>query len=712
MKNIKFDIRIFVLAMIIFFSFGILCIKANSVSVFEYDYIGADREEVITIMGYEVNDNQFKDVTADPKIILKTKNFDEINGVRVVFEGENMPDEMQVYFRDEEDDFSEFDSLYAYRGSENYIEVVLPKLANIVSLDINDEFILKDIQFLVNKTYVGNDTGLWSYFVAFLIALLMSVVMSVIPYCGNMFDRAVIKIKQAWSYVVSHPKLILLYAALVVFIGIFSVIIECIVVQVLDYDYFKKYEALMIFVIGIIALAAFILRKVTAEKPQYLFVIIVLSLGCFNILASPKFVGISWDDEIHYGRTVYCSYGATGKIPYADAAMINKYADVVDNGHDYYKKETRDQYIDELAVYFVDGAMVDTTNYEVGLSYITNVFPAIGLVIGRGLGLGYGRTFMVGKFLNLLFYTILFYKAISLLKKRGKYLLCVFGLIPTLVFLASSYSYDGWVVSLAVLGYAILISELQKTDGIISMRKWIGIMIIMVLAFIPKAVYFPMIFPMLFIGKKKFSEKHKFNKYVIANIVAMLALLATFIIPLFVSGPGSGDARGGEGIDSTAQMAFIFGQPLKYTVILLRFISNYLQLGNSFRYLTFMGYYGVASQFAVCIAVFAVVMCLDNRSDHVKQGRWFKAILLFSAFATICLVATALYISFTPVGHHTVNGCQWRYLLPILFPVLYFMSELRISTAKFNRTFMASAAMIIMALVFLNGIGTLCIRYY
>jgi uncharacterized membrane protein len=40
--------------------------------------------------------------------------------------------------------------------------------------------------------------------------------------------------------------------------------------------------------------------------------------------------------------------------------------------------------------------------------------------------------------------------------------------------------------------------------------------------------------------------------------------------------------------------------------------------------------------------------------------------------------ATALYISFTPVGHNTILGCQWRYIIPTLFPFLYAVGSPRV----------------------------------
>lgn len=711
MKNTKFDIRVFVISVLLFFGFAVLYIRAGLMPQYDYEYVGINSRDMLMIMGYDIDGNDFKATGDDPKIIFTTKEYGDTYGIRVTFNENTIPEEFQVYYAESGNDFSEFESLYIEDNENSVVDIVFPLKAMTVSLDIDGEFSLENIECMVHRSPSEvNNTG--KYLAALAVSVLIGVVMSIIPCIRRAYEAAAARVKHIAVSAWNNKKRLLLYILFIVLLAGVAVLAEFIVSELLGYDYFNKYEALMIFVGSVIALAAVILRKVTAEKPQYLFAIIVLLLGSFNIISSPKTVGISWDDEIHYGRTVYFSYGATGQITYADAKMIHNYEDIVINNHDYYSRDGRKEWLTEIADYVADNCMFDTDDYAVSYSYVSNVAPAIGLIIGRGLGLSFKNTFMLGKFMNLVLYTCIFYMAISMIKKRGKYLLCVFGLIPTLVFMASSYSYDGWVVSLAVLSYAMLISELQKEDGKITMKKWIGIMVIVILALLPKAVYFPMIFPMLFIGRKKFDDKHRFSSYVLINIASMLLLLSTFIIPMFVGGSGGGDMRGGVDVDSAAQMAFIFGNPLEYTGILLKFIGRYLALNNSFQYLTFLGYYGMASHFTVCIAVFAVVACLDNRSDDNKQGKGFKAMLLFSAFATVCLVATALYISFTPVGYYTVNGCQWRYLLPILFPVLYFMSELRISTTKLNRSLMASLAMIIMALVFLNGIGTLCIRYY
>ena len=55
-----------------------------------------------------------------------------------------------------------------------------------------------------------------------------------------------------------------------------------------------------------------------------------------------------------------------------------------------------------------------------------------------------------------------------------------------------------------------------------------------------------------------------------------------------------------------------------------------------------------------------------------------KTITFVSLFAAISLIATSLYVGFTPVGSTTIAGCQFRYFFP-LFPIFfYFVGSVRL----------------------------------
>lgn len=47
-------------------------------------------------------------------------------------------------------------------------------------------------------------------------------------------------------------------------------------------------------------------------------------------------------------------------------------------------------------------------------------------------------------------------------------------------------------------------------------------------------------------------------------------------------------------------------------------------------------------------------------------------------FGGAALMASALYVAFTPVGHDTILGCQARYMIPWIYPLLSIWSMNRI----------------------------------
>ena len=67
-----------------------------------------------------------------------------------------------------------------------------------------------------------------------------------------------------------------------------------------------------------------------------------------------------------------------------------------------------------------------------------------------------------------------------------------------------------------------------------------------------------------------------------------------------------------------------------------------------------------------------------SEHDRYKGNLLHRLVMAASVVVTLAVVASALYVSFTPVGHYTVNGCQWRYILPVLFPGLYVIGSAKI----------------------------------
>ena len=117
------------------------------------------------------------------------------------------------------------------------------------------------------------------------------------------------------------------------------------------------------------------------------------------------------------------------------------------------------------------------------------------------------------------------------------------------------------------------------------------------------------------------------------------------------------------------------------------------------------------------ICIFAIID--NNKKDNIskinkeyKDNIIYKLIVYTSMFATVVLVATSLYVMFTPVAASTINGCQYRYLLPMVFPTVYYLSDLNIEVSADTKRKCMAVGTIGMTLVFLYGIYSLCGALY
>ena len=70
------------------------------------------------------------------------------------------------------------------------------------------------------------------------------------------------------------------------------------------------------------------------------------------------------------------------------------------------------------------------------------------------------------------------------------------------------------------------------------------------------------------------------RRYLLVVFASALFVLATFVLPFFVAGPGEGDARGGA-VNPGAQVAFILHDPAGYAGVFGRFLEGYVALRNA-----------------------------------------------------------------------------------------------------------------------------------
>lgn len=129
-------------------------------------------------------------------------------------------------------------------------------------------------------------------------------------------------------------------------------------------------------------------------------------------------------------------------------------------------------------------------------------------------------------------------------------------------------------------------------------------------------------------------------------------------------------------------------------------------------YMTSFAYLGDGAFYGILLVLLAVVVFTDrNEYDRFTTTVPHKLRTLFAALVTVVCVATVLYISFTPVGFDTVNGCQARYLMPVIFPVLYVIGTNKISN-RMNRNTYNTIVFSISGLVLFFNIGYMLLGRY
>lgn len=408
-------------------------------------------------------------------------------------------------------------------------------------------------------------------------------------------------------------------------------------------------------------------------QPELAFLIIALASTSFLSFSLPTVTGTSWDAQIHFDRSLGLSYLTSGQYGEAEAMLVNlpseQFSDpdkaVQDLSESYDAEKTDKAILTRTGLFApVSGESLLT------ITTIGYIPSALGLWIGRLLGLPINGIVILGRLANAISYCVVMTYAIRVIPNK-KYLLLAIGLLPTSLFLAANYSYDPWVISFLSLGIAMILRERASEPKMpISKNRILGISLVLFLGLCPKAIYFPVIALMYLIPSSRFSSKRSYHKFCRAVFLFGCIMFSSFILPMiFSTSVQAGDIRGGENVNSLDQIKYILTHPVDYLLVEAKFMSSYM-LTNSAGYSLSYAYMGSLATYVpqlINLPLFwlLAVSAVDN-SEQPKFTLVQSVLLVLLTIFIVFLVSSSLYVSFTPVGYETVNGCQPRYLLPIL----------------------------------------------
>lgn len=566
---------------------------------------------------------------------------------------------------------------------------------------------------LVFSSFVGTGPNLVTIVLTYCLGFAATLLISMIPWIQKLVWRVqecIIDQLKSWK---NKKQMLCQIAILIIADAIVAVLIERIMSYVKYSAWnmqfgFKKY----IFALVLIGLGSLFLfyRKLFAQKVELIVFLIIIGTGTVYATTLPASCGVSWDDEIHYSIPLVMSHLFDRKISEADDMILEDFTETALN-HANYTQEEQQSWYESIDTAYKQGDATDTARSLPRYKKLVYIPAAIGLLLGRALHLPYHMTFILGRWCNLLLYAIVIYLALKKLKS-GKMIAAVIALLPPNIFMASSYSYDPWMTAFIMYGFCSFFGELQRPEKKIKKKDLIFMILAFFLGVGPKVIYIPLILVVLFLPKEKFQNQRQYRIFRGCVIGVALIVTVSFLEPFIVSNSGViQDNRGGSDIDAAAQVAYIFANPFTYTKTLLKFLTDYISLTSAQSYLTYLHYFGTAGYSLVLVVLLFVTTFTDREYCDCKVKVLPRIITLGLSFATMCLVATSMYIAFTGVASDTILGCQYRYVIPFMFPVLYVIGSGHIEN-KMRREYYNGIILALCSFVLLNAVWTLCINIY
>lgn len=399
------------------------------------------------------------------------------------------------------------------------------------------------------------------------------------------------------------------------------------------------------------------------KTPEKILFCIIILVGTSLIIGLPM-GHCSWDVCRHYEWAHNASFYGTAYTTRADKLVY----DMNWVSWPTYDRVLNDKHIAQLNEF---GTMYLGTADASTLT--PHLLSGIFIAVGRLFGATFYQQFLLGEFAILLTYATLVYFAARKLKS-GKMILSVIALLPTNLFMVSNYSYDGWVTGFVMLGTAYFAAQLQEREKGFSLWDTLIMCLAFVLACLPKLVYFTILLIPLALRKPSFTKKD-YKVYYSTCISSMLLLVVLLAVRSIWSISSGGDTRGGA-VDSMAQFGFILNNVFDYAKILFNFLLEYLSPLKAYKYITNFVHVGWGVLAPLYIILMAVTAFTDKSECERFKGQNKIRVLSVGFFVLTCmLMATAFYISFTEPESRVILGCQPRYIIPLLLPLLLFIGN-------------------------------------
>lgn len=307
----------------------------------------------------------------------------------------------------------------------------------------------------------------------------------------------------------------------------------------------------------------------------------------------------------------------------------------------------------------------------------TYLVPAVGITVARILGCSGHVLLILGRLCNLTLLAFLTALAMKIIP-YGKYFYLVMGMVPEVIYLYCSYSYDGLNLALCMLIMAYFLRLYVEKDKIgIKELLILGILLLLMIPVKIVYVFFGLLLFLLPIEKIALSKRQVIGIGVIgiAGVGAFIMLGILLVFPLLGNVNGVVDYS-----DQNALMTigYVLENRERSLMVFFNtiFANTNLYFNNALGEIVGFGRYSgldcyVLPMWMVCVIVFLMLVGLEDTRENIISG-WKRALGIVMGIFIYLAVLTSMFFAFTSIVSHRIAGLQGRYFLPI-FIILPFV---------------------------------------
>lgn len=481
-------------------------------------------------------------------------------------------------------------------------------------------------------------------------------------YCKTLKDKAIVL---AIAAVVS--------CVLAVGIGYASFLVSG---PVSSGTWYNKYLIMFIAAVLLTVGIFFVFRYELKDKPERAFfaVLLVFTMGSSVMYDVNK---VSWDVESHF-RFMLQWTDPDGQVEISGSEYDGMYGYAA-------RVETSIADLNSWKAWLNEQDTIDTgevlnNSFTSFYNRLASLPGSLVYMITSVIGLPFAIKYVLTKLIYSVIFSVVCFLGMRQLNS-GKMIFAAIAMIPSVLFMASNYSYDYWLICFLLYAVARLVGELQRPEEKLTLKSSLLIFGAFFIGCAPKAVYFPMAALALLMPRQKFNTAAQSRLFRAACFVVPVLIASSFLLNFVGSvseGTNVGDSRAGSKINSTEQAYFILSDIPGYVLIVINFLlSSYLYAAvHDTAFLAYLNYPELRT-WIVTAFILAFVMLTNKESIDKKYLCTWKTRTwsIVIAVITLGLVITSMYVSFTAVGSSSIGGVQPRYAIPILIAFLFFMGS-------------------------------------